>query len=63
MTSSSQTNLRRCGVAGAFLATLAFALLSGCIADTAEDSDLPWASNKGWEGIAPIAPTMSERYE
>ena len=50
-------------MAGAFLATFALALLSGCIADTAEDSDLPWASNKGWEGIAPIAPTMSERYE
>ncbi|MCQ2395322.1 MAG: hypothetical protein MJ249_13660 [Kiritimatiellae bacterium] len=38
-------------------------LLSGCIADSAEDSDLPWASNKNWEGIAPIAPTMMDRYE
>ena len=65
MTSFSPTNRvsRGFGVAGAFLATFALALLSGCIADTAEDSDLPWASNKGWEGIAPIAPTMSERYE
>ena len=55
MTSSS---LIKCG-----LAALALALLAGCIADTAEDSDLPWASNKGWEGIAPIAPSMSDRYE
>ena len=46
-----------------FLAALALALLSGCIADTAEDTDLPWASNKNWEGIAPIAPTVMDRYE
>ena len=39
------------------------ALLAGCIADAPEDTDLPWASNKGWEGIAPIAPTMMDRYE
>ena len=39
------------------------ALLSGCIADSAEDSDLPWASNKNWEGIAPIAPTLMDRYD
>ena len=37
--------------------------LCGCIADTAEDTDLPWASNKNWEGIAPIAPTLMDRYE
>jgi len=37
--------------------------LAGCLADTPEDSDLPWASNKNWEGIAPIAPTMMDRYE
>ncbi len=35
-------------------AALALALLVGCIADTAEDSDLPWASNQGWEGMIPI---------
>lgn len=46
-----------------FLAALALTLLSGCIADTAEDTDLPWASNKSWEGIAPIAPTVMERYD
>ena len=38
-------------------------VLSGCIADTAEDTELPWASNKNWEGIAPIAPTLMDRYE
>jgi len=38
-------------------------ILAGCIADTAEDSDLPWSSNRSWEGIAPIAPTMMDRYE
>ena len=65
MTSSSLTNpsSRRFGVAGAFLAAIALALLSGCIADSAEDSDLPWASNKNWEGIVPIAPTVMDRYD
>ena len=48
---------------GLFVAALSCALLSGCIADTAEDSDLPWASNKNWEGIAPIAPTLMDQYE
>ena len=38
-------------------------LLAGCIADTAEDSDLPWSSNQSWEGMMPIAPSMMDRYE
>ena len=42
---------------------LGASLVGGCIADTAEDTDLPWASNKSWEGIAPIAPTLMDRYE
>ena len=46
-----------------FAAAAALGLLSGCIADTAEDTDLPWASNKSWEGMAPVAPTMMDRYE
>lgn len=37
--------------------------LAGCIADTAEDADLPWASNKGWEGVAPISPAVTDRYD
>lgn len=45
------------------LAGLALALLAGCIADSAEDSDLPWASSRNWEGIAPIAPSVMDRYE
>ncbi len=45
------------------LAGLALAALAGCIADTAEDTDLPWASNKNWEGIAPIAPSLMDRYD
>lgn len=68
MTSSSLTDskgiiLRSLGAGGLFVAALSCALLSGCIADTAEDSDLPWASNKNWEGIAPIAPTLMDQYE
>ena len=38
-------------------------LLAGCIADTAEDTDLPWASNQRWEGVAPVGPSMMDRYE
>ena len=44
---------------------LGFALstLAGCIADTAEDTALPWSSNKSWEGMAPIAPSVMDRYD
>ena len=45
------------------LAALGIALLGGCIADTPEDTDLPWASNKSWEGMAPVAPNVMDRYE
>lgn len=45
------------------LAALGLGLLAGCIADTAEDTDLPWASNKSWEGIAPISPAITDRYD
>jgi hypothetical protein len=41
----------------------ALALLCGCIADAPTDSDLPWASNKSWEGVAPIVPSVMDRYE
>ena len=36
------------------LCTMLLGLLAGCIADTAEDTDLPWARNQGWEGIIPL---------
>ena len=47
----------------AFLAAFALSLLAGCIADSAEDTDLPWSSNKSWEGMAPIAPSIMDRYD
>ena len=47
----------------AFLAGFALTVLAGCIADTAEDSDLPWASTKSWEGLAPISTSVMDRYE
>ena len=45
------------------LAFLLLGLVVGCIADTAEDTDLPWATNKSWEGLAPISPTIMDRYD
>lgn len=47
------------GCAGA----LALALLGGCIADSAEDSNLPWATSQSWEGIVPLAPSVMDRYD
>lgn len=49
-----------------FLALASFALLAafpGCIADSPEDSDLPWASRTSWEGLAPIPPSAMDRYD
>ena len=34
-----------------------------CIADTAEDSDLPWATNQGWEGMIPIPAGAANQYD
>ena len=45
------------------LATLAGLLLGGCIADSAEDSQLPWSSSKSWEGLMPVAPSVMDRYD
>ena len=50
-------------VAKAFMAAFAISVLAGCIADTAEDSNLPWSSNRSWEGMAPITPSVMDRYE
>lgn len=52
--------VRYCKIAAA---ALGLSILVGCIADTAEDTDLPWASNKNWEGIAPISPMQMDKYE
>ena len=43
-------------------AALLASLLAGCIADTAEDSDLPWSQNQGWEGVVPLPGGMN-RYD
>jgi len=51
--SSSLNNISTAWVRAA-LAAIALGLLAGCIADTAEDSDLPWARNQGWEGMIPL---------
>ncbi len=53
-------NSRLAIAAFAFLAGL---MLGGCIADTAEDTSLPWATSQSWEGIAPIAPSVTDRYD
>ncbi len=57
MSSSLIKRLACAGLAAGML------FLGGCIADTAEDTDLPWSSNKSWEGIAPIAPSVMDRYD
>ena len=50
----NQKGLRRFG---------ALLLAGGCIADTAEDSDLPWATNQGWEGMIPIPAGAANQYD
>lgn len=47
----------------AVLAALAVGMLAGCIADTAEDTDLPWARNQGWEGMIPLPSGVADRYD
>ena len=57
MTSFSLTDFLKVFAAAAALG------LAGCIADTAEDTELPWASNRSWEGMAPISTSVMDRYE
>jgi len=45
------------------LALLVLGVLTGCIADTAEDSDLPWSSNQGWEGMGPFSTIMNQQHD
>ena len=42
---------------------LGLVAVGGCIADTAEDSDLPWATNQGWEGMIPIPTGAANQYD
>ena len=37
--------------------------LTGCIADTAADSDLPWATNHSWESLGPLPSQMTIPYD
>ena len=55
--------MTRSSLIKATLAAFALSVLAGCIADTAEDTDLPWATSNSWEGMAPIAPSVMDRYE
>ncbi len=45
------------------LAVLTLLGLTGCIADTAADSDLPWATNQSWEGLGPLPVQMTDPYD
>ena len=47
----------------AVLAALVLLGLTGCIADTAADSDLPWATNHSWESLGPLPSQMIDHYD
>ena len=47
----------------AALAALVLLGLAGCIADTAADSDLPWATNHSWESLGPLPSQMTDHYD
>ncbi len=47
----------------AALAALVLLGLTGCIADTAADSDLPWATNHNWESLGPLPSQMTDHYD
>ena len=47
----------------AVLAAFVLLGLAGCIADTAADSDLPWATNHSWESLGPLPSQMTDRYD
>ena len=44
-------------------ALLLAVLACGCVADTAADSDLPWATNGGWEGMTPLPGNVLHQYD
>ena len=47
----------------AVLAAFVLFGLAGCIADTAADSDLPWATNHSWESLGPLPSQVIDRYD
>lgn len=56
--SSSWTNL----LVAAFALAVAV-LAGGCVADSAADSDLPWATHNPWEGMTPIPGSVLHQYD
>ncbi len=60
---SMPTDSRLLRGALALLGAIALGTLAGCIADTAEDSDLPWSSNQKWEGMGPLPSIMTDNYD
>ena len=63
MCSANSLTVRAASPLAAALLILALGLLAGCIADTAEDSDLPWSSNKNWEGMGPVPASFLDHYD
>ncbi|MGN0846266.1 MAG: hypothetical protein ACI4RA_02640 [Kiritimatiellia bacterium] len=64
MTSSRNKTCLGLGAwAWALFGALALGLLAGCIADSAEDSDLPWSSSRTWEGLGPLPSVITDRYD
>ena len=47
----------------ALLAAFVLFGLTGCIADTAADSDLPWATNHSWESLGPLPAQMIDPHD
>lgn len=47
----------------ALVAAFILSGLTGCIADTAADSDLPWATNHSWESLGPLPAQMIDPHD
>ncbi|MFA7174178.1 MAG: hypothetical protein WC340_12365 [Kiritimatiellia bacterium] len=46
------------------LATLLFlTTFSGCIQDSPNDTDIPWAGPASWEGTMPLPGSVRDRYQ
>jgi hypothetical protein len=44
-------------------ATLALFILSGCMADNPNETDMPWAAPASWEGTMPLPGGYVDRYQ
>ena len=58
LSSRNEAGMAARSLAWGFVLVALLVLVGGCIADTAADSDLPWATNQGWEGMIPIPNAM-----